>query len=107
MMARRHFILIQSNPSKNQVLDLLSHYLSHLQTVLCQEQICDEELACMEEDLEVVEEALKQLWVTLPFNEALYIPRILGHEDLVKIRKILTKARKLSRHLRIAHSEAA
>lgn len=102
-MAKRHATSIQASVYSSELLSRLTDYLLELADSLKYKEHPSEELVDIEITLEVIEAALKHLWVSLPYNEALTTPRTLSQEQISRLKAILKKAQRKT-HLRIAYS---
>ena len=102
--AERHRTSIAASAYRNQILNLLTHYLSHLITGLESRDHASEELCDLEKTLETIEAALIHLWIDPPYNTCLTIPRGLPEEQISRLREIIKESRRLKRPLRLAYT---
>lgn len=102
--AERHRTSILASAYRNQLLSLLTHYLSHLIDELESRDHESEELCDLEKTLEAIEAALIHLWVDPPYNGCLTIPRRLPEEQICRLRQIIKESRRLKRPLRLAYT---
>lgn len=102
-MAKRHATSIQASAYSSELLSRLTDYLLELADNLKYKEHSPEELVDIETTLEAIEAALKHLWISPPYNEALTTPRALPKEQILRLKTILKKAQRKN-HLRIAYS---
>ena len=106
-MAERHRTNIQASIFRNRILLLLHYYLTHVINDLQKREHLPHELIEVEKDLEAIDAALVHLWISLPYNDALNIPRRLPEEHQGRIATVLKESQKLKSNLRLAYSRAA
>lgn len=102
--AERHRTSILASAYRNQILSLLTHYLSHLIAELESRDHAAPELCDLEKTLEAIEAALIHLWIDPPYNTCLTIPRSLPEEQISRLREIIKESRRLKRPLRLAYT---
>lgn len=104
-MARRYLKSIRSSTYRSPLLALFSEHLTQILQELRSEPHPADDLKILEQDLEAIGAALVHLHISFPYNEILYVPRILPEEHIRRIQESLQNAKRRKRHLRIAHSQ--
>lgn len=105
-MAIRHKTAIRASAYRSRLLSVFTDYLVQLIEELSLKKFEAAELVEIEKNLETLEMALVHLWISVPYNQALAIPRILSEEQLLRL-KTIAKPLPRANHLRLAHSRAA
>lgn len=106
-MAERHHRSILSKPFRSRLLKLLGFYLAAVIAELEEKEHAPENLAAIERDLEAVESALIHLWISIPYNDALFVPEKLAAEQIERLHLLIRETQFKQRPLRLAFSEAA
>lgn len=106
-MAERHHRSILSRPYRSRLLKLLGLYLSNVIADLEDKEHSPEMLASIERDLEAVEVALVHLWISIPYNDSLFVPEKLAAEQIDRLHHLINQAQRRESPLRLAFSEAA
>jgi len=106
-MAIRFKKSILSSGYRSETIQDITNMLDWMHNYLESKKFEIDELALIEEQLEVMELFLYQLWISPPYNEILNLPRQLSNDQQSLIYKLIERAKKESRHLKIAYSVAA
>ncbi|MBX7147743.1 hypothetical protein K1X76_01545 [bacterium] len=106
-MATRHLKHVKASAYRSRLLTYLSNYLEHVLHEFENKSHTLEELLELEHTLEAIEASLIHLWVFVPYNEALYIPKRLNPDHLTRIHLVIKKGKSLGKPLKLAYSKAA
>lgn len=100
-MAIRQLTHIHASAKQSSILALFRYFLAQMIEDLTKENIGDEALFRMEENLEDIDAALIHLWVSLPYNTALLVPKQLPADQVTRLKKIIKQSEELKRHLKL------
>ena len=107
-MAKRQMVFIASSSFRSRLLKAITCYLELSLKNMEERIFSDEEKIEMEKNLEALEMALHHLWIDVPYNEILFLPKSLPEEQMTRLKNILHEVKKENRkHLKIAFSRAA